>query len=540
MVFLGRRPSVKTLLFEQPCFIPFGPNTASAFLPLSVFILPMYRKFTYAPFSVAVNRRFSSTLSYVLQKRLAHGSAKFQAQIDDIDAEVGDLTDKMILPHEPLIHPISSVYLRTHAKTPMVLLLGNHSSGKSTFINSLLGVTVQETGVAPTDDGFTAIIRGDASITEDGQTAVSNPKYGFSELRSFGDAFLSNFRVKTRKLPDSDSTLPYDIMLIDSPGMIDTPQQGKSNSVKNSHALSNERGYDFKEVVRWLGRRCDLILLLFDPSNPGTTGETLDILTHSLVGLEHKFIILFNKIDVFQRMNDFARCYGTLCWNLAKVLCHKDLPRIYITYTKSFESSKQSQAAHIESSRSEIIKDIYSAPIRRIDNLLSELDESCRKLYILCFSINHLKKQDRICKFIQALYTLCSVIIIGTLCILPVYLFGSEPRHLAAAFLFGILGSAIGVYGSILVRNRFKPSISTIEFEIIRQGVYQRITDWKSVWGKIKPMLNEELKPGLSNLSSVPRTKKSALQSLSRIIEYKVPELRRSAHTLKFPTEPRS
>ena len=38
---------------------------------------------------------------------------------------------------------------------PFVFLLGNHSSGKSTFINHVLGRTVQETGVAPTDDGFT-------------------------------------------------------------------------------------------------------------------------------------------------------------------------------------------------------------------------------------------------------------------------------------------------------------------------------------------------------------------------------------------------
>ena len=31
--------------------------------------------------------------------------------------------------------------------TPLVLVVGNHSAGKSTFINQLLGLQVQETGV---------------------------------------------------------------------------------------------------------------------------------------------------------------------------------------------------------------------------------------------------------------------------------------------------------------------------------------------------------------------------------------------------------
>ena len=42
---------------------------------------------------------------------------------------------------------------------PTVLMIGNHSSGKSTFINRMMGLQVQETGVAPTDDGFTILER---------------------------------------------------------------------------------------------------------------------------------------------------------------------------------------------------------------------------------------------------------------------------------------------------------------------------------------------------------------------------------------------
>src|SRR5262245_19847001 len=41
---------------------------------------------------------------------------------------------------------------------PLVLLIGNYSSGKSTFINELLGIRLQKVGQAPVDDSFTVIL----------------------------------------------------------------------------------------------------------------------------------------------------------------------------------------------------------------------------------------------------------------------------------------------------------------------------------------------------------------------------------------------
>ena len=51
---------------------------------------------------------------------------------------------------------------------PVVLLLGNHSSGKSTFCNYLLGRRIQTAGVAPTDDCFTIIAPGPIDSDQDG------------------------------------------------------------------------------------------------------------------------------------------------------------------------------------------------------------------------------------------------------------------------------------------------------------------------------------------------------------------------------------
>merc|ERR1719277_1474375 len=103
----------------------------------------------------------------------------------------------------------------------------------------------------------------------------------------------------------------------------------QSNSVRG-------RGYNFVEVVRWWAKRADLILLLFDPDKPGTTGETLEVLTKSLAGLNHKFLVVLNKVDKLDNSIDFARAYGTLGWALSKVIKRKDIPQIYTMYNVGF------------------------------------------------------------------------------------------------------------------------------------------------------------------------------------------------------------
>jgi hypothetical protein len=59
-------------------------------------------------------------------------------------------------------------------------------------------------------------------------------------------------------------------------------------------------------VVRWFAERADIVLLFFDPDKPGTTGETLSILLHSLGGMDHKLLIVLNKADQFEKVRNAA------------------------------------------------------------------------------------------------------------------------------------------------------------------------------------------------------------------------------------------
>lgn len=158
--------------------------------------------------------------------------------------------------------------------------------------------------------------------------ALGDPEMGFSGLRTFGPDLIHHTQVLTylyswtratdtvvAQLKVRKDVAIKDFMIIDTPGMIDSP------AMLNSSIASNmERGYDFEKVVKWYAARADLVLLFFDPEKPGTTGETLSTLTNALSGMDHKLHIILNKADQFRKIHDFARAYGSVCWNLSKVV----------------------------------------------------------------------------------------------------------------------------------------------------------------------------------------------------------------------------
>lgn len=87
--------------------------------------------------------------------------------------------------------------------------------------------------------------------------------------------------------------------MIDSPmsrASIYASDRANPDASGRRRGADTSRGYDFEGVVRWFAERADVILLFFDPDKPGTTGETLSILTNALPGMDHKLYIVLNKV----------------------------------------------------------------------------------------------------------------------------------------------------------------------------------------------------------------------------------------------------
>lgn len=318
-----------------------------------------------------------------------------QVNRNDIIATCQRLREEVVQPLSNKYNACVDVTSVQSTQLPMVLLLGNHSSGKSSLINHLLQRPVQASGVAPTDDSFTVIAPGPEDADRAGPAFIGDTSLGFQGLSSFGKTLIHKTQLKIRKLaPDvPEQRRCSGFYLVDTPGMIDSPI--KANA---SHAERiMDRGYDFEGVVRWYAERADLILLLFDPEKPGTTGETLHCLVNSLQGADHKLHIVMNKADKFHRISDFARAYGTLCWNLSKVIPRKDVPQIFCTclpgasavqdelgdsgdesklFTHGLESLVQA--------RQSLENEVFAAPGRRVDNEISRLTEATRLTQLHC------------------------------------------------------------------------------------------------------------------------------------------------------------
>ena len=163
-----------------------------------------------------------------------------------------------------------------------------------------------------------------------------------------------------------------------------------------------------------------MILFFFDPDKPGTTAETIGILTQTLAGLEYKLLIILNKVDLFQNIRDFARTYGTLSWNLSKAIRTKDIPHIYNIYLPEQRTQETLHGSlgiplnDFDQSREEVIQEIHRTPTRRADNLVSDLLQATKKLILHAKLCSTVKLEYRKLQFKWGVISL-SILLAGVL-----------------------------------------------------------------------------------------------------------------------------
>ncbi len=301
--------------------------------------------------------------------------------IDSLRSEFLGLVEKYLTP-VALRYGYSDVPLETNIKwRPIVLMLGNYSSGKSTLINELLGADVQATGQAPTDDSFTVITWGQpeadtdtVQVVEerDGKFLLNDPEYPFEGLKKYGQRFASHLRLKKVNSPFLEN-----LAIIDTPGMLDS-------------ITERDRGYSYQNAIGEMARIADLVLILFDPHKAGTVRETYTSIRDTLPAhtFEDRILFVLNRIDECASLADLLQVYGTLCWNLSQSTGRKDIPVIHLTYSpKARAKSRTSDAGEdmryldlIENQQDNLKKAILRAPHHRLDNLATFIETHGERL----------------------------------------------------------------------------------------------------------------------------------------------------------------
>ena len=530
-----------------------------------------YRQLAHRGFLLKSSERCSSTWNWANKQQSPTPKAKtdeFSAtpnnsQDSDNDRNPSPSVQQSILNQCSELHssimPLNSSIQGPLAKNsdkgtslPFVFLVGNHSSGKSSFINYVLGRPVQTAGVAPTDDCFTVIAPGPKDVDQDGPALVGDPDIGFEGLRQFGPTLIHHTQLKVR-----NGIRNQDFMIIDSPGMIDSPvnyggmvsnnSRDRSSSNSTSSAIM-DRGYDFQGVVRWMAERADVVLLFFDPDKPGTTGETLNILLHSLGGMDHKLLIVLNKADQFKKIHDFARAYGSLCWNLSKVIPRKDLPRIFtmclpVATTSSDGEAKsatssttealdQRALADLHQTRDDVLAEVMKAPKRRIDNVITNLHDSVHLLLMHAVVAEDVRSRYSKRQWENRIQELSSVLLgvglagLGIHFDVPVQFTGG----VVAATVIGVGG--MHWFNSSKLKDVEEQLLSVEELSASFQRTHpQEVSEadefYSAIWARIRDPLRMSL--WRTGLSDFPAVKKSDVAKLQSILDDEIPRLRRLA-----------
>ena len=126
---------------------------------------------------------------------------------------------------------------------PQVLMIGQYSTGKTSFIEYLLGKRFpnMRVGPEPTTDRFVAVMHGADERVVPGNALAVERGSAFRGLQMFGTAFLSRFEGAQLQSPILEK-----MTLIDTPGILSGEKQRL------------QRGYDFTEVCNWFAERSDL------------------------------------------------------------------------------------------------------------------------------------------------------------------------------------------------------------------------------------------------------------------------------------------
>ncbi len=374
--------------------------------------------------------------------------------IETLRSELLDLVEEHLTP-VALRYGYSEVPLESNIKwRPLVLVLGNYSSGKSTLINDFLGAKIQSTGQAPTDDSFTVITYGDSEseaddtvrVVEerDGKFLLNDPEYPFETLKRYGQRFIAHFRLKKINSPFLEN-----LAIIDTPGMLDS-------------ITERDRGYDYQEIIGDLAQMADLVLVLFDPHKAGTVRETHTSLRDTLPAktFEDRVLFVLNRIDECASLIDLLQVYGTLCWNLSQMTGRKDIPPIRLTYSPHVMqkgagelNTDQRYLHYLDTQRMEVKEAVLQAPRYRLDNLATFVETHGERLSHLLEALVSYSKRKRRFFWRQLLISLILSILLGGGAVagaITAGLIGPDPYLMAAvgggsAVLLFVLWLATGM-----------------------------------------------------------------------------------------------
>ncbi|HPQ95314.1 MAG: dynamin family protein [Thiothrix sp.] len=205
---------------------------------------------------------------------------------------------------------------------PMIAVMGTFSAGKSSFINTYLGLDLQRTGNQAVDDKFTVI-----TFSPDGSTRTlpglaldGDPRFPFYQISEEIERVTAGEGAKIDNYLQMKVT-PSEVLrgriLIDSPGF-DADEQRKSTLRITDHII----------------QLSDLVLVFFDARHP-EPGAMQDTLEHLVKGSQRrsdssKFLFILNQIDTSAREDNLEDIVSS--WQKSLVQAGMSTGNFYVLF----------------------------------------------------------------------------------------------------------------------------------------------------------------------------------------------------------------
>uniref|UniRef100_A0A3P8WRZ7 Si:dkey-98f17.5 n=1 Tax=Cynoglossus semilaevis TaxID=244447 RepID=A0A3P8WRZ7_CYNSE len=253
-------------------------------------------------------------------------------------------------------------------KKIIVMIMGNHSAGKSSFINWYVEEHIQKTGVAIETQGFTFITSGRKRESLTGNATLHlyphfRPLLEFKGVMDYLSAEISTSKQKKFSL----------VTFVDTPGLVDGDMVYP---------------FDVNSAITWLGEQADLIFVFFDPMGQALCKRTLNIVEKLSEKCGDKLLFYLSKADEAGKETDRQRVMmqivQELCRRPGLNKCGFEMPTIYIP-----NPQKPSRCVNqIDGVCQTIEKTINQAVQKTLDQLEKDCD-------LICSTINSRLEQDR-------------------------------------------------------------------------------------------------------------------------------------------------
>ena len=261
---------------------------------------------------------------------------------------------------------------------PMVVIVGQYSVGKTSFIRSLVKKDFpgQRIGPEPTTDRFTAIMNSFEGQERQvpGHALVMQQDKPFRGLTGFGNNFLTKFEGA-----EVNSPILRNITIIDTPGVL----AGEKQRIG--------RDYDYGEVVKWFAERADMIIVMFDAHKLDISDElksVLDILRPH----QEKLRVLLNKADTIDQQA-LLRVYGALMWALGKVVQTPEVCKVFLGSFWDAPLKREDNRLLLEREKKDLMRELLELPQNAVVRRINDLIKRARSVKVHAYIIHYLKKQ---------------------------------------------------------------------------------------------------------------------------------------------------